>query len=519
MKSSLLSRHRDALIMTVVVLMVTGFNLWQHRDDPPLGYTEFTGYGFSFVHPQECTLREAVVYFVMPSYWLGDLQGESQGNAANIVGVVWGASQAGGLRGFSDQIIEEARKQNEVTDVEEGELVELGGKQVYVRGFNLRADSVAVPGLMAGWNSPEGRMFMLYNIKLGGDREWLTDQMAKMLRSLETQPPTKPRRLESYWPTDGWRYAHPSEVGLDADTLDAMVRDIRASGTAVDSALMVKNGYVVLDEYFSEYDADDRHIVYSCTKSVVSTLIGIAIDEGYIEGLDVKLVDIFLDVEYINRHEWKSRITLEDMLMMSAGFDARDSWIYEWENLDDMRSSEDPVLYVMSHPMGFEPGSRFEYTNGVSHLLSCIITEKTGLTAAEFAEEHLFGPLGIGDYEWRADARGNNWGYSSLYLTPHDMAKIGYLFLKEGTWEGGRIVSEEWVEAATREHLQANLKDGYGYQWWVDDDGYYLALGYMGQFIYVFPDQDMVAVFTGSSEQAYDYSVRLPERFLIPAVG
>lgn len=188
MTTALLSRHRDALIMAVVVLTVTGFNLWQHRDAPPLGYNGFTGYGFSFVHPRECTLREAVMYFRMPSYWLGDLQGESQGDEANIVGVVWGKDELG-LREFSDQIIVEAKKQNELTDVEDGALMELGGKQVLVRGFNLRSGDVTAPGLTASWASPEGRLFMFYNLKLGRDRVWLMDQMSKMLRSLKTQLP------------------------------------------------------------------------------------------------------------------------------------------------------------------------------------------------------------------------------------------------------------------------------------------------------------------------------------------
>ena len=169
--------------------MVTGFNLWQHRDDPPLGYTRFTGYGFSFAYPRDSALREAASFFIMPSYWSGDLQGESVGGGGNIVGIAWSADQAGGLREFSDRIIEEARKRNDVTDVEEGEETKLGGKQVLVRGFNLNMGSVAAPGLMAGWVSPEGRMFMLYNLKSGGDRAWLLDQLAKMLNSLETQPP------------------------------------------------------------------------------------------------------------------------------------------------------------------------------------------------------------------------------------------------------------------------------------------------------------------------------------------
>ena len=119
---------------------------------------------------------------------MGDLQGESQGDASNIVGIVRGRNQAVGLKVFSGQIIEEASKLHEITDLEEGKQVELGGKQVFLRGFNLRQNNIVVPGLMAGWSDPEGRLFVLYNLKLGRGREWLMDQMATMMKSLKTQP-------------------------------------------------------------------------------------------------------------------------------------------------------------------------------------------------------------------------------------------------------------------------------------------------------------------------------------------
>jgi len=519
MVAALLSRHRDAVVILFVVAAVTGLNLWQHRGDPPPGYNGFNQYGFGFFYPDNCVLREAVVYFKMPSYWLGDVQCELTGESANIVGVVWGAGQASGLEEFTDQIIEEARKNSDITGVDEGEYVKLGDKQVLMRRFALTGGGLTVPGLMAGWVSPEGRIFVLYNTRVGEDEAWLMSQMRVMLRSLETEPPAKPRKLGSYWPTDGWRYAHPSEVGMDADTLDAMVEDIRRSGLGVDSAMVVKDGYVVLDEYFGAYEEDELHIIYSCTKSVVSTLIGVAIDEGLIEGTDALLLDLFPDVQPENLDEWKRSITLRDMLMMSAGFDARDSWLYEWEGLDEMHEADDAVQYVLDLPMAFEPGSRFEYTNGVSHLLSCLITEKAGISAAEYAEEHLFNRLGITEYRWTADNRGRSWGYNSLYLTPHSMAKIGHLFLNEGKWDGTQVVPREWVEEATRHRIDANLRDGYGYQWWVDDDGYYLALGYKGQFIFVIPEHGIVAVFTSSTPETFDYVIELPERFIIPAVG
>jgi len=322
-----------------------------------------------------------------------------------------------------------------------------------------------------------------------------------------------------YWPTDDWLWVKSEALGVNGDMLQDMVDDIMGSGFAVDSVLVVSDGFLITEWYFNGYGNDILHNVYSCTKSVVSTLVGIAIDNGEIEGVDARLIDLFPDVTPQNISEWKESITLRDLLMMSAGFDARDSWLYEWERLDEMHDADDAVQYVMDLAMAFEPGSRFEYTNCVSHLLSCLITEKTGMSASEYADEHLFGPLGITNYEWEADNAGRSWGYSNLYMRPRDMAKIGYLFLKEGEWDGEQLVSESWVREATRHRIDANLRDGYGYQWWVDDDGYYLALGNMGQFIFVIPEHDMVAVFTGGTSDTFSYTINLPEQFIIPAVG
>ena len=519
MMAAQLSKHRDALAIFFVVVAVTGFNLWQHRGDPPPGYTEFNRHGFSFFYPDNCPLREAVVYPGTPSYVMGDLQGESSGMSTNIIGVVWGVGQANGLKEFTDQIMEEARKNSDVTGVDEGEYVRLGGKQAFKRRFALTGGGLTVPGLMVGWTSPEGRMFVLYNVRVGEDEAWLVNQMRVMLGSLETMPPAEPVELESYWPTEGWRHVKPEALGMDGHVLQGMADEITGSGFTVDGVLVVKDGYLVQELYSGEYGVDVLHNVYSCTKSVVSTLVGIAVDRGEMDGVESLLLDLFPDITPENVDEWKESITLRDALMMSAGFDARDSWLYEWEKLGDMHDAEDAVQYVLDLPMAFEPGSSFEYTNGVSHLLSCLITEKTGMAAAEYADERLFGPLGITDYEWRADDAGRNWGYSSLYMRPRDMAKIGYLFLNEGVWDGEQIVSEAWVREATRHRIDANLRDGYGYQWWVDDDGYYLALGYMGQFIFVLPEHDIVAVFTGGTPETFDYTIELPERFILPAAG
>ncbi len=321
----------------------------------------------------------------------------------------------------------------------------------------------------------------------------------------------------SYWPTDEWRWVKAERLGLDKNMLQSMVDEIMESDYTVDSVLVVKDGYLVQEWYFNGYGNDILHNVYGCTKSVVSILVGIAIDRGEIDGVDTPLLDLFPEITPQNVDEWKESITLTDVLTMSAGFDAPDSWLQEQETLDDIHDAEDPAQYTLDLPMAFEPSSRFEYTNGASHLLSCLITEKTGMSAAEYADEHLFGPLGITNYEWAADNTGRNLGYSGLHLRPRDMAKIGYLMLNEGHWEDEQLISKSWVRESTKHMIDANLRDGYGYQWWVDDDDYYLALGYMGQFIFVIPEHDIVAVFTGGTPDTLDYIMDLPEHYIIPA--
>jgi CubicO group peptidase (beta-lactamase class C family) len=299
-----------------------------------------------------------------------------------------------------------------------------------------------------------------------------------------------------------------------------MIEAVDSRGIGADSLMVIRHGYIVSDAYFAPYNSWENHIIYSCTKSVVSTLIGIAIDEGYIDAnLDQRLLEIFPDRTVRNPSDWKSDMTLRDLLMMSAGFDARDSYLYDWEGLDWLHEAEDAIQYMLDLDMAFEPGSRFEYTNGVSHLLSCIITEATGISALEFAEEHLFEPLGISGAEWSTDSQGHNWGYSNLRITPHGMAKFGYLFLHGGEWDGEQVVPQDWVEEATTEQIPAGtLLDGYGYQWWTSTDGYFSAIGYKGQFIHVVPELDLIMVTTSREPNDFTRIQNLLEEFVIPSV-
>ena len=326
------------------------------------------------------------------------------------------------------------------------------------------------------------------------------------------EPPT-------YWPTEGWRTSTPEEQGMDSEMLADMLETVKEQDYDVDSVVVVRHGYMVVDATVYPFKPGSRHIIYSCTKSVVSALVGIAIDEGYIEGVDQPVLDFFPERTAANLDADKQAMTLEDVLTMSTGLECRDSYLYRWRGLRQMEQSDDWVQFMLDLPMAEEPGTRFEYCNGASFLLSAIIQETTGMSALEFANEHFFGPLGIVNVEWSSNPQGITIGWSDLHLTPHDMAKIGYLYLNEGWWDGEQVVSADWVKASTREHISAGtLEDGYGYQWWIDDSSIYMALGYAGQFIFVIPDKDMVAVFLSDlEEQDFYVPQRLLNDFIIPA--
>jgi CubicO group peptidase (beta-lactamase class C family) len=320
------------------------------------------------------------------------------------------------------------------------------------------------------------------------------------------------------WPTEGWSSSTPEQQGMDSDALATMLRTIKERDIGIDSVTIVRNGALVLDATIFPFRTGQKHPVYSCTKSVVSALIGIAIEDGAIESVDQPLVELLPDHIVSDSDSRKRDITLEHLLTMSSGLDCQDSYLYRWRGLDEMSRSTDWVQFVLDLPMAEEPGSHFEYCNGVSFLLSAIIQQTTGKNALRFAQERLFEPLGISDVTWESNPQGISIGWSELFLLPADMAKIGYLYLNEGHWDGKQIVPAAWVRASTESHISATLQDGYGYQWWIDSSGIYMALGYGGQFIFVVPEKEMVVIFTSDlPEEEFYLPQRLLEEHIIPA--
>jgi CubicO group peptidase (beta-lactamase class C family) len=329
---------------------------------------------------------------------------------------------------------------------------------------------------------------------------------------LQNQPPiVQGEKIPDGLPWS-WPISTPETQGMDSEILADMLYQIQDEDYAIDSVMVLRNGFVLLDAMVYPFQRQQKHIIHSCTKSIMSALIGIAIEQGFISCVGTPVLDFFPAVQLENLDEIKQSMTLQDLLTMSTGLNCRDSYLYNWRGLDDLWASDDWVEHILSLPMSDPPGTRFEYCNSASLLLSAIIQETTGMKASQFAEQNLFDPLGILDYEWRENPEGITIGWGDLYLMPHDMAKIGQLYLDGGVWGSQRIVTADWVAESTRQQVPAfTLEDGYGYQWWIDHDGIYMALGYRGQFIFIVPERQLVVVFTSDLE---DNDFFIPEFLL-----
>ncbi len=308
---------------------------------------------------------------------------------------------------------------------------------------------------------------------------------------------------------------------MDSELLARAIDFIREQDLKLHSLLVIRNGHIVADAYFYPFPRGSKHDVASVTKSFTSTLVGIAIDKGYIKSVKQRVLEFFPERTVANVDANKKAMTLKDLLTMTSGL----ACISEPSEvtLSQMRASPDWVQFMLDLPMSDKPGTRFVYNSGGSHLLSAIIRESTGMNALAFAHKHLFGPLGISDVIWPLDPQGvNNHGWGSLKLTPHDMAKLGFLYLNEGRWDGKQVLSPAWVAEATTKHVPTPWAshNGYGYLWWVrSSGGGYSAVGRGGQRIFVLPDKNMVVVLTSGigGDAGHTQLERLLRSFLIPA--
>ncbi len=310
-----------------------------------------------------------------------------------------------------------------------------------------------------------------------------------------------------YWPTNDWRFSTPELQGMDPAKL--MIADEFIQNRLPDtfSLLVVRKGYLVFEKYYSWGSPYKYAVVHSVTKSVTSALIGIALDKGYLQSLDQKLIEFFPEYVTVDLDQRKKEISLKHLLTMSAGF----KWDDRGPSMRDWYSSSDWFKFAIRLPQENDPGEVFNYNSATSHLLSGILSRSTKTSTLDFAKRNLFEPLGIRSAYWHQDPQGNYIGGFGLGLSARDLAKIGFLYLNNGYWNGQSIVPEHWVNESTAQQIQAFSHPmygtfGYGYQWWVkqiDGCSSYWAWGRRGQFIVVVPELDLVIAVTSNPDQPH----------------
>lgn len=303
------------------------------------------------------------------------------------------------------------------------------------------------------------------------------------------------------WPTETWKTSTPEEQGLDSAKLAEGLLAIREKGTRIHSLLVIRNGRLFLDAYFYPYDGSTVHDMASVTKSVTTTLIGIAVDQGMLS-LDDPMLSFFPNVTITHPDPRLEKITIRDLAMMANGLESTGAEQDE-ATLAVMESSADWLKTAVDRPMAYKPGTKFVYDSPGMHILSGILQNKTGMTELEFARQYLFGPLGIKDVIWPADPQGYTHGFGNICLHPRDAAKIGYLWLNQGIWDGKQIVSPQWVMETFKTQMKTGMGDNYSYGWWTtENEGVVetiVAHGRGGQYIRVVPFANVVIVVTGSN--------------------
>ena len=286
---------------------------------------------------------------------------------------------------------------------------------------------------------------------------------------------------------------------------------IKKEYSNTEGIVISKDGEMIYEKYFGESNENQKTHIASVTKSILSILIGIAIDKGFMEDENQKVMDFFKEYDFIDKNEIRDKITIKDLLTMTVPYTFEEYM----EPLEDFTRSEDWIRYALESIDGSGEKGTFKYSTMSAHLLSAILTKASGMSAKEFANKYLFKPMDMEEINhnntkefsfdtlfgkkiegWANDPMGISAGGFGLKLSTRDMTKIGELYLNRGVYKGKRIVSEEWIDKTLKEN-----QNGYGYMWYLIYNApirMYCALGDGGNMICVIPDLNTIIAMTSS---------------------
>jgi CubicO group peptidase (beta-lactamase class C family) len=373
----------------------------------------------------------------------------------------------------------------------------------------LRDKSDKVTGYSVGKDT-----FNLINNKVSFPKEMWFARIGNASYSYKQPPKLK----------DGLLTGDLNNTSLDKALLTEMTKKI-IDGTYpnVHSVLIIKDGKLVFEEYFYEYDRSKLHGLRSATKSIVSALTGIAIEKGFIKSKDETILPFFPEYNFNNNSNEKKKITIEHLLTNQSGLDCDITDPKSEGNETIMSNSDDWIKFTLDLPMIDSAGGKGRYCSGNPITLGRIIEKTTNQQLPEFARQTLFKDLGIHDFNWNFKPdKSSSETFCQIYLNSRDMAKFGLLYLKKGKWNNKQVISSDWVQQSLTKHSVVQGVN-YGYLWWIkylDVDGvrYYgkAAQGNGGQKIYIWEEQNMVTVITGGNFNTQSPSDELIRRFILP---
>lgn len=352
---------------------------------------------------------------------------------------------------------------------------------------------------------------------------------------------------------DGFNVGSLEEVNIDSGYIVDVVNEIyRGKYKEVHSMIILKDNKLVLEEYFPghkykwdapgyygepvDWSREMPHHTMSCTKSFTSACIGIAIDHGFIDNVNQSIFDYLPDHQHLKTNN-REYITIEHLLTMTSGLEWDEWGASHGTSANDIDmlyfDCEDPITCVLENPWWAVPGQKFTYNGGGMVILGEILKNATNMNIDEFSMKYLFGPLNIDTTFWTQYSNGMYDAAGSLKITPRDMLKLGVTYLNDGEWNGKRIISSEWVENSSKPYsnnsgiiipMEDSGKNGYAYSWWTSELSnsgnkikMFRAGGWGGQEIMVFPELNMVVVFTGGSYSSKSTLYKLLERYILPA--
>jgi hypothetical protein len=345
---------------------------------------------------------------------------------------------------------------------------------------------------------------------------------------------------QDQWPTKTWITTAPRAVGLNADSLAFLDKELAGGKYGnIDGMLIIRHGKIAYEksyahDYSSIYKEDAKrksplnasdptgpynyfnawwhpffhesklHTLQSVTKTITSIIIGTALARKEFPDLNTPVLNFFDTAVVKEIDARKRKMTIRHLLTMTAGFAWNENLPYSDPNNSGiaMEASSDWVKYVIDRPMSNEPGTVFRYNSGATQILAYIFRVATGTDIEEYAVRHLFEPLGIKNYYWKRSPSGLIDAEGGLYLEITDLAKIFYLYLKQGEWEGKSIVSPDWVKQSVTPFINLSPGVSYGYKWWIYDYGSkssqnaWSGNGFGGQMPVILPEYDMLVVFT-----------------------